>query len=138
MMDLRIKNGLLLASCTLVYGGQKAILHNVLLDTGCAVSIFDIDLMEDLGLMAHPEKSRIVKMYGIGGKSDSCLECHVQDLVIDGHECRHFQIQLGPISYDYGFDAILGNDFLQASGLTIDLGHLTVFEQKSAEYYYLN
>jgi hypothetical protein len=138
IMELRIENGLLFLTCWLEYGSRETLLQNVLVDTGCAVSIFDIDLMENLGLKPKPESARIVKMYGVGGKSEYCLEQHIQNLVIGGHTCRHFRIQLGPISNDYGFDAILGNDFLMASGLTLDLANLLVFEQKKIAEHFLN
>ena len=137
-MDLRIENGLLLLTCPLRYGGRETILQNVLLDTGCSISVFDIELMECIGLHPDPKSARIVKMYGVGGHSECCLEQQVQNLIIGDTECKHFPIQLGPILSDYGFDAILGNDFLMASGMTIDLGNLAICEKGLVDIQFLN
>jgi len=131
-------NGLLLASCTLSYQNTSALINNVLIDTGCAVSIFDIDLMEAMGLKPDCNSARIVRMYGVGGGSEACIEQEVHNLCIDNHICRQFRIQLGPIQSEYGFEAILGNDFMLACGLTIDLRQLTVLQHHARDVLFLN
>jgi hypothetical protein len=55
-------------------------------------------------------------MTGIGGKSEYCLQQKSTTLTIDGYVFYHFRHQLGAIREPYGFNAILGNDVLSASG----------------------
>lgn len=49
-MELRVEVGLLLAKVVLEYNGEKLQLDNVLIDTGCSDTIFNTDLMEQIGL----------------------------------------------------------------------------------------
>ncbi|MGV3489137.1 MAG: hypothetical protein ACO1OC_11205 [Tuberibacillus sp.] len=137
-MELRLEDGLLMASCSITYKGISTVFSNVLLDTGCAASVFDIDLMESIGFNPDYQSARIVKMYGIGGDSEACIEQRIRDLVIDDHEVVEFTIHLGPIRTVYGFDIILGNDFMSACGLTLDLLQLAILKQNATNISYIH
>lgn len=69
-MKITLYNGLPTVSVQLSYKGNHITLPHVLLDTGCAVSIFDTDMVEPIGLMIDPHSGIPVRMYGIGGQSE--------------------------------------------------------------------
>ena len=115
-MIISIKSGLAIASLAIQYNGKSMILKDVLLDTGCAVTVFDTDAVEPLGLIPDIKKARLIRMAGIGGKSDYCIQQRSNELTIDGYVFYQFRHQLGSLRETYGFNAILGNDVLSASG----------------------
>jgi hypothetical protein len=115
-MIITTKSGLAIASLPIRYNGKSILLKNVLLDTGCAVTIFDTDAVEPLGLVPDRKKARLVRMTGIGGKSDFCIQQKTEKLTLDGYIFYQFPHQLGSIREPYGFNAIFGNDVLTASG----------------------
>ena len=124
-MELRLEDGLLLATSAITYNRMRMIFNNVLLDTGCAASVFDIDLMESMGFKPDCKTARIVKMYGVGG-SEACIEQRIYDFGIDDHQFTAVTLQFGDIRTRYGFGAILGNDIMSACGLMLDLLHLVI------------
>lgn len=67
-MKIVMKNGLPLVSVELGYKSSALTLEKVLLDTGCAISVFDTDIVSSIGLMINTEIGRAVRMYGIGAK----------------------------------------------------------------------
>lgn len=63
-------------------------------------------------------------MYGVGGESELCYEQTVSDIKIDSYWIGSFQLQLGITKETYGFNGILGVDFMMKSGLIIDFQRL--------------
>lgn len=49
-MNIRVDNGLPIATVELMFQDCKKILDQVLIDTGCAVTIFDTDVMAEIGV----------------------------------------------------------------------------------------
>lgn len=96
------------------------------MDTGCSNTIFDTDAVEDIDLVIDPIKGKARRMYGVGGKSELCYEQTVSDLTIEEFILRDFTIQLGITRENYGFDAILGVDFMRTNGIIIDFENLVV------------
>ena len=68
-------------------------------------------------------------MYGVGGQSELCYEQTVTDLEIDHFLLDSFQVQLGMTKETYGFNGILGADFMIKSGLIIDFKEKTAFRK---------
>lgn len=116
-MVIKIQSGLALANMKMTYKDKSVHLQDVLLDTGCAMSVFDTDVVEPIHLVPDRKNARLVCMTGIGGRGDFCVEQITTQLFLDGMELTDFRHQLGNIKETYGFDAILGNDFLTLSGL---------------------
>lgn len=125
-MKIRMQDGLPLVEITIKYKDKGKILKNVLLDTGCSNTIFDTDAVEDIDLVIDPIKGKARRMYGVGGKSELCYEQTVSDLTIEEFILRDFTIQLGITRENYGFDAILGVDFMRTNGIIIDFENLVV------------
>lgn len=119
-MKIRIENGLPIAMVELVYEGKIKTLNNVLFDTGCAVSIFDTDLMAEIGLSLDFVEGIPTKMYGVGGYGEICNQQIVNGLSIDGQLLKKYELQLGMVSEMYGFDGLLGIDFMMKTGLSIE------------------
>ncbi|WP_053957027.1 retropepsin-like aspartic protease [Inediibacterium massiliense] len=125
-MKIRMEHGLPLVEMKIKYMNKEKILKNVLLDTGCSNTIFDTDAVEDIDLVIDPIKGKARRMYGVGGESELCYEQIVSDLEIENFLLRDFTIQLGITKENYGFDAILGVDFMYQNGIIIDFEKLVV------------
>lgn len=65
-------------------------------------------------------------MYGVGGYSELCYEQDVKNIGIDGQKLDSFLLQLGMTKELYGFDGILGIDFMLKTGIVIDFKNLTI------------
>lgn len=122
-MIITTQHGLAVASLVIKYNNKSIQLKNVLLDTGCAVSVFDTDEVAAAGLVPDLHQGSIVCMTGVGGRGEYCIQQEADLLEIDNYLLYHFRYQLANIKEAYQFDAILGNDFLTASGL-INWQHL--------------
>ena len=69
-MQITLHNGLPTVSIQLSYKGNHIKLPHLLLDTGCAVSIFDTDMVEPIGLVLDLYSGIPVRMYDVGGQSE--------------------------------------------------------------------
>lgn len=125
-MKIEMCYGLPLVSVLLSYNGMTMHLNDVLLDTGCSTTIFDTDEVEAIGLIIDRANGRPRRMYGVGGESELCYEQIVSDIKINNHLFDSFQLQLGITKETYGFNGILGVDFMIESGAIIDLKEMLV------------
>lgn len=48
-MKIHLHHGLSIVSLTLTHNDQTILLQNILLDTGCAATVFDTDLLAQIG-----------------------------------------------------------------------------------------
>ncbi|WP_239551311.1 aspartyl protease family protein [Paenibacillus elgii] len=101
-------------------------MSNVLFDTGCASTIFDTDLLAKIGLYLDMINGTAKRMYGVGGASELCYEQIVDSLQIGNIMLPSFKLQLGMTREPYGFDGILGIDFMTAVGLKIDFKTMNI------------
>lgn len=124
-MKIIMQDGLPIVSISLNYQGNKMLLKDILLDTGCATTIFDVDEVEQIGLHIDRANGRPKRMYGVGGESELCFEQTVNKLTINSFMLDSFQIQLGITKETYGFNGILGVDFMLRSGFIINFNKLT-------------
>jgi hypothetical protein len=125
-MQIRVINGLPIVSLTVSYKGRSICLENVLFDTGCAATVLDTDILASIGLHIDFINGTAKRMYGIGGKSEACYEQIAPDLIIDDIHFKQFRLQLGSIQEPYGFEGILGIDYMQQTGLKADFGKLSI------------
>lgn len=125
-MKISINNGLPIVSLTVSYEEKSIYLKNVLFDTGCAATVFDTDIMASIGLQIDFINGTAKRMYGIGGTSEACYEQLVPDLRIDGIHFNTFKLQLGSIQEPYGFEGILGIDYMQQTGLKVDFEEMII------------
>jgi hypothetical protein len=125
MIKLRIENGLPIVSFSLTYQEQTINMSNVLFDMGCAATIFDTDMVANIGLYLDMINGTAKRMYGVGGASELCYEQVVNDLQV-GTIISSFKLQLGMTREPYGFDGILGIDFMTAVGLKVDFKKMNI------------
>jgi uncharacterized protein (UPF0261 family) len=125
-MNIRIENGLPIVSVEIKHGEKAVLLTDVLLDTGCATTIFDTDTLAQIGIELDIINVRTKRMYGVGGNSELCYEQIVNNVTIDGKELVLFLLQLGMTKEIYGFDGILGVDFMERTGMIIDFKNLLI------------
>ena len=128
-MKILMQDGLPIVSVSLAYKGNLIRLDDVLLDTGCSNTIFDTDEVEEVGLIIDRKNGRPRRMHGVGGESELCYEQTITNLEIDEFLLDFFQIQLGITKETYGFNGILGADFMVKSGLIIDFKEKMVFRK---------
>lgn len=121
-----MQGGLPIVAVSLVYKGNTILLENVLLDTGCSTTIFDTDEVECVGLTIDRKNGRPIRMYGVGGESELCYEQTVYDLEIENYKMDSFKLQLGITKETYGFNGILGVDFMMETNLIVDFEHMQV------------
>jgi hypothetical protein len=125
-MNIRMENGLPIVSLEIEHLGKVDVLRKVLLDTGCATTIFDTDLLAQIGIELDIIHGKTKRMYGVGGYSELCYEQKVNNITIDGQKLSSFLLQLGMIKEIYGFDGILGIDFMIRTGMIIDFKNFSV------------
>jgi hypothetical protein len=82
-----------------------------------------------VGLIIDRKNGRPRRMYGVGGESELCYEQTVTDLEIDHFLLDSFQLQLGMTKDTYGFNGILGVDFMLESELIIDFKDKKAFRK---------
>lgn len=128
-MKIQMVDGLPIVSVSLRYKGKVLVLDDILLDTGCSTTIFDTDEVEEVGLYIDRKSGRPRRMYGVGGESELCYEQIVKELEVDSFLLDSFQIQLGITKETYGFNGILGIDFMIKSGLIIDFKEKITFRK---------
>jgi hypothetical protein len=123
-MKIRIEDGLPLATVELVYFDKKIVLQDVLIDTECSVTIFDTDILAEIGVVIDFAKGIPTTMYGVGGKGEVCSQQKVSELYIDGQPLYDFNLQLGMVKDMYGFDGLIGIDFMLETGILLDFHSL--------------
>lgn len=103
----------------------------MLVDTGCSITIFDTDLMSEIGILIDFINGIPTIMYGVGGRGEICNQQKVSRLIIDGQLLNDFTLQLGMIQDMYGFDGLLGLDFMLKTSLLLDFDLLQTKYKKS-------
>nr|WP_237179104.1 retropepsin-like aspartic protease [Paenibacillus sp. MMS18-CY102] len=97
-------------------------------DTGCAATIFDTDLLSRIGIDIDFIHGRAKRMYGVGGTSEVCYEQVISHLMIEHVLLETFPIQLGSVQEPYGFDGILGIDFMMKAKWKVDFETMRSYE----------
>ena len=125
-MNIKMKDGLPTIEVKIKYRGKEKILKNVLLDTGSSNTILDVDSVEDIGLLIDSTGGKARRMYGVGGESELCYEQSVENLIVGNYKLNDFVIQLGMTKENYGFECILGVDFMIENRINLDFGELII------------
>jgi hypothetical protein len=83
MMELRLENGLPIISFSLTYQEQTINMSNVLFDTGCASTIFDTDLMANIGLYLDIINGTAKRILGIDFMTSVGLKVDFKKMTIE-------------------------------------------------------
>ncbi|MBE3571012.1 MAG: aspartyl protease family protein [Bacillales bacterium] len=120
-MKLLYENGLLLTSVKVVFQGKTKTIGNVVVDTGAAHSILNIDGVDSLGIYFEPG-DKLVSSMGIGGE-EYCFSKRIDAIYLDHKVFSDVFIDFGNLS---GFDinGLIGLDLLKTGEFIIDLKKL--------------
>lgn len=125
-MKIQLKHGLPIVSLTLTHNNHSVTLPNVLFDTGCAATVFDTEALAEIEVYIDFINGKAKRMYGVGGTSETCYEQLIPELQIEHIALDKLPIQLGSIQESYGFDGILGIDFMIKTKCKVDFNALEI------------
>ena len=99
-------------------------MERVLVDTGSAGTVFQVDRLALIGLVQEPQ-DLIHRIYGVGG-DEFVFSKSVDRLSINGLSAASFRIEVGVLAYGLDLDGILGLDFLLHVGAVLDLANRVI------------
>lgn len=111
-----------MAQATLTHRGQSLTLDTVLIDTGSAGTIFQVDLVSAIGL-TYSRSDVVREIVGVGG-SEFVVTTRLDRLVLGEIVVDDVEIQLGGMEYGFRLDGIIGMNVLGRIGAAIDLAVL--------------
>jgi hypothetical protein len=107
------------------FAGCKMHLNNILLDTGSAGTIFDVDVVTAIGV--RPEGSdRTAVIHGIGG-SEIVFTKWFDSVTLGNTSVNQCKVEIGVMDYGIAIQGILGFDFIRAAKLVIDTIKMEVY-----------
>lgn len=119
-MKLQLQYGLPIISLTVTHHDQTLVLNKILFDTGCAATVFDSDVLAEMGIQIDFVNGKAKRMYGVGGTSEICYEQKITGFSIENINLTDFPVQLGSIQEPYGFNGIVGIDFMMRAKCKVD------------------
>ncbi|MBT7094354.1 MAG: hypothetical protein HN936_13995 [Bacteroidetes bacterium] len=126
-MNITINNGLPFTNLSLVHNNKELILESVLIDTGSAGSIFDVDDLAKIDLLPEPE-DEIHNIVGVGG-NEFVIQKRINKIQLGEIELFDFSIEIGAVDYGFNIQGSLGFDFLFKAKVIIDLSRLQIRSQ---------
>lgn len=123
-MNLSIRHGLPFVTAIIEYNSRILNLDNVLLDTGSASTLFQVERLMTINLNMEPD-DLIRRIRGVGG-TEFVFSKRVDKLSVGDLSVERFEIEVGAMDYGFDLDGIIGLDFLRAVGAKIHLGELTI------------
>lgn len=127
-MNIDVKYGLPFVEVTICYREKELQLKHVLLDTGSAGTVFNADVVDNIGIRVEPEDI-LNKIRGIGGIEIVYSKCfdfvRLADVSLEG-----FEVEIGEMDYGMQIDGILGFDFIRSASLVIDSKELRIAVQE--------
>jgi hypothetical protein len=124
-MKYHLEFGLPFVNVSIQFRGRKLILRKILLDTGSAGTIFNANVVGDIGVI--PESDDIVDtIRGVGGV-EYVYTKNFEAINLDGICLNNYQVEVGNMDYGIEIDGILGFDFIQTANLIINTNTMQVF-----------
>lgn len=118
-MKINFRHDLLFITVAVQYKGQSIQLENVILDTGSAGTVFNVDKMAGIGLTPQ-QQDILYRIRGVGGE-EHVFTRQVERLMVGEKVLYDFDIEIGSLNYGLELDGIIGLDFLMQTGAVIDL-----------------
>lgn len=125
---IRIKEvaGLPFMEATVTFRGQSLKLENVLIDTGSAGTIFNVNKLEKIGV--KPESDDVTQtIQGVGGLEFVYTKNIDEIAITEEIKISNFLIELGSMDYGLKIDGIIGYDLMKTLSLVIDLEQFNIF-----------
>lgn len=124
MISITVKNDLPFVEAIVTFRGQTIKCENVLLDTGSAGTIFNVDKLIEIGVKPEPNDMTHT-IYGVGGTE--FVYSKTMDVIrIGDAKLKNFQIEIGAMDYGLELDGIIGFDFMSELGLVINTKNMKV------------
>lgn len=127
---IRIKEvaGLPFIEATVTFRGRSLKLENVLIDTGSAGTIFNVNKLEEIGV--KPESDDVTQtIQGVGGLEFVYTKNVDQIAITQEIKINNFFIELGSMDYGLEMDGIIGYDLMKMLSLVIDLEQFGIFSK---------
>lgn len=123
-MIIELRCGLPYVTAEIEYCGQQVQIEHILLDTGSAGCIFDIDRLSSIGLHYEP-LDKVQRIRGVGG-AEFVFTKMVDRLALDDLAVSNFEIEIGAMDYGFEISGIVEMSFLISVGAVIDLAKLEI------------
>ncbi len=124
MIDIDIVYGLPFVAVTICYLDKELLMKHVLLDTGSAGTIFNADIVDEIGVRVEPG-DLLNTIRGVGGVE--VVYSKRFDFVRIGEiSLQGFVVEIGEMNYGMQIDGILGFDFIRSAGLVIHSKELRI------------
>jgi hypothetical protein len=123
-MKIDIIYGLPFVSVTICYRNKVLLLKRVLLDTGSAGTVFNADVVDEIGVRVEPEDF-LNKIRGVGG-IEVVYSKRFDFVRIGEISMEEFEVEIGEMNYGMQIDGILGFDFIRSAGMVIDSKDLRI------------
>lgn len=124
-MKINILYGLPFLKLEIQYQGKRLILNKVLIDTGSAGTIFNANVVDEIGVVPE-ENDTVDTIRGVGGVEYVYVK-NFERITLGEIVQENFQIEIGNMDYGLEIDGIIGFDFIQSSKLVIDTKELLVY-----------
>ncbi|MDQ0220664.1 retropepsin-like aspartic protease [Peribacillus cavernae] len=125
MINLSEVHGLPFVEATVIFRGKSIQLNRILIDTGSAGTIFNVNSMEKIGV--KPEANDVTHtIYGVGGAEFVYTKQMDQIYLSQDISTSNFLIELGSMDYGLEIDGIIGYDFMRKTGIVIDLNKMNI------------
>ncbi|QQE78901.1 retropepsin-like aspartic protease [Alicyclobacillus sp. SO9] len=126
-MNIEYRNGLLFVSLVVSHEGISETIHDLVLDTGAAQSIIDMDAIQLLDVSSKNE-DEFVFMSGIGGR-ESALRKRMDHIQFDSYHMLNAHLDFAYLDEHPGINGLLGSDILLSGGFVIDLKELEIYQK---------
>ena len=128
-MKICVHDGLPFTKVLLKHRGKSAEVDRVLIDSGSAGTVFDVDELAKIDLL--PESDDVIRtVFGIGG-TEFVVEKKIDQISLMSLELKNFPIEIGSVDYGFEMNGILGFNFLVKTKAIIDLGQLRIYSDKA-------
>ncbi|WP_033827572.1 retropepsin-like aspartic protease [Bacillus andreraoultii] len=120
MIEIKEVSGLPFTEVHVNFRGKSIRLENVLIDTGSAGTIFNVNKLEKIGV--KPEANDVTQtIQGIGGIEFVYTKSIDKIKISEEIAISNFLVELGSMDYGLELNGIIGYDFMKEVGLVIDL-----------------
>lgn len=124
MINLILRNRLPFTQITITHNGNVICISNVLIDTGSMSTIISTETASMLGLKPELD-DKLHTICGVGG-AEYVYQKLVESIELDKSIISSIKIQVGAMDYGFEINAIIGMDYLRASGAVIDTDNMTL------------